>query len=454
VTAHAEAEAILDLPSAVTPFEEAFRAFDDGAGRSAPASIQSMREAAFDTFRRLGFPTTKNEDWHFTSVAPIVEHDYLYITTSSGDVLPKALAPFTFGHDDWHTLVFVNGRYAPELSNRRALPRGVRLLDLQSAWREAPELIGQLAQITSYDDRAFTALNTAFMHDGAVVCVARDVGVEQPIHLVFVTDAVAAKSMMHPRNLILVERNAKATVIESYVSLSDAVYFTNAVTEVAISEGATLHHYRMQREGMRAYHVGTVETHQARDSHYVSFALATGASLARTNVYTTLDGEGCGSTLNGLYMLDGEQHCDHQTMIVHAQPNCYSRELYKGVLDGQSHGVFNGKVYVDPIAQKTDGKQTNNTLLLSDKAQIDTKPQLEIFADDVKCTHGATVGRLDEQALFYMKSRGVSRELARQLLTYAFAADVLETIEQQSVRQELERMTLKRFTKGESIAEG
>src|SRR5690348_9567204 len=253
-----------------------------------------MREAAFETFRRQGFPTTKNEDWHFTSVAPIVEHDYLYITTSSGDVQPKALAPFTFGHDDWHTLVFVNGRYAPELSNARALPRGVRLLDLQTAWHDAPELVEQLAQITSYDDRAFTALNTAFMYDGAVVRVARGVKVEKPIHLIFVTDAVAAKSMMHPRNLIVVERHAKATVIESYVSLSDAVYFTNAVTEVAVGEGATLHHYKMQREGMRAYHVGTIDTHQGRDSHYVSFSLAMGGSLPGTNVNTTLDGAGCG----------------------------------------------------------------------------------------------------------------------------------------------------------------
>jgi Fe-S cluster assembly protein SufD len=236
-------------------------------------------------------------------------------------------------------------------------------------------------------------------------------------------------------------------VVESYVALTDATYFTNAVTEVALADGATLHHYKMQREGMRAFHVGTIETHQARDSHYVSFSFATGASLSRTNIYTTLDGSGCGATLNALYMLDGEQHCDHQTMIVHAQPNCYSRELYKGVLDARSHGVFNGKVYVFPEAQKTDGKQTNNTLLLSDKAQIDTKPQLEIFADDVKCTHGATVGRLDEMGLFYMKSRGIPRELARQLLTYAFAADVLETIEQDEVREGLETMALQRFTK-------
>jgi len=441
------AEATIDrVVTAATPFEDAFRALIEGDGAEAPSQIQSLRSAAFDAFRRLGFPTTKNEDWHFTSVAPIVEHDYLHITTPSGDVRRAALTPFLFGRSEWHTLVFVNGRYAAELSNTSGLPKGVKLLDLRRAWREAPQLTEQLGRITRYDDHAFTALNTAFMHDGAVLRVDADVEVEMPIHLLFVTDAVAAKSMMHPRNLIAVGRHAKATVIESYVSLSDAVYFTNAVTEVSVADGATLHHYKMQREGMRAFHVGTIETKQARDSHYISFSFATGGSLTRTNIYTSLDGEGCGATLNGLYMLDGEQHCDHQTMIEHTQPNCFSRELYKGVLDGQSHGVFNGKVYVDPIAQKTDGKQTNNTLLLSDKAQIDTKPQLEIFADDVKCTHGATVGRLDEQALFYMKSRGVSRQLARELLTYAFAADVLETIEQTSVREELERMTLRRFT--------
>jgi Fe-S cluster assembly protein SufD len=434
---------------AVTAFDEAFRALEEGDGTQAPPSVQSLRAAAFETFRRLGFPSTRNEDWHFTSVAPIAEHEFLHITSPSGDVPRAALTPFTFNRGEWHTLVFVNGRYAPELSNAAGLPSGVKLLDLRRAWEEAPDVVAQLGKITTYEDRAFTALNTAFMHDGAVVQIERDVTVDMPIHLLFVTDAVAAKSMMHPRNLIVVGRHAKATVIESYVSLSDAVYFTNAVTEVSVADGATLHHYKMQREGARAFHVGTIDTKQARDSHYISFSFATGGLLTRTNIYTSLDGAGCGATLNGLYMLDGEQHCDHQTMIEHAQPNCFSRELYKGVLDGQSHGVFNGKVYVDPIAQKTDGKQTNNTLLLSDKAQIDTKPQLEIFADDVKCTHGATVGRLDEQALFYMKSRGVGRELARRLLTYAFAADVLETIEQQSVREELERMTLRRFTRGE-----
>jgi Fe-S cluster assembly protein SufD len=221
------------------------------------------------------------------------------------------------------------------------------------------------------------------------------------------------------------------------------------VTEAVVEDGATLTHYKIQRESQRAYHVATVDVRQGRDSHFISFSFATGARLSRTNIYTVLEGPGCGATLNGLYMGSGEQHVDHQTRIEHAQPNCFSREVYKGILDGASHGVFNGKVYVHPIAQQTDGKQSNNNLLLSDKARVDTKPQLEIFADDVKCTHGATVGRIDEQALFYMKSRGVSRELARQLLTYAFAADVLEELEVEEVKDELERITLKRFTSEE-----
>jgi Fe-S cluster assembly protein SufD len=302
-----------------------------------------------------------------------------------------------------------------------------------------------LGSVASHQSHAFTALNAAFAQDGAVVRIARNVEVARPIHLLFVTDAAAARAMTHPRNLIIVERNATATVIETYASATDSIYFTNAVTEVTLGDGASLRHYKMQREAPRAYHVGTIEVEQRRDSHYVSFSLATGAELSRTNVYTTLDGEGSGATLNGLYMLDGEQHCDHQTQVIHAQPNTFSRELYKGILDGRSHGVFNGKVYVRPIAQKTDGKQTNKTLLLSDTAHVDTKPQLEIFADDVKCTHGSTVGQIDQAALFYLKSRGIANQLARRLLTYAFAADVLETLEVDAVREGLERATLERF---------
>jgi Fe-S cluster assembly protein SufD len=429
--------------SAAESYVSAFDALSNDA--PVPAAVQAARRAAFARFAALGFPTTKNEDWHFTSVSPIADKDFQLLTANSGDVQREDLAPFQFGATGWHSMVFVNGRFEAALSDLGALPKGVRVLDLASAWTELPELTARIGSITSAETAAFTALNTAFMYDGAMVEIGNDVEVDRPIHLVYVTDATAAKAMMHPRNLIVVGRNARATVIESYVSTSDAMYLVNAVTEVSVGDGATLRHYKVQREGARAFHVGTIEANQARDSHYVSFSLALGAELSRSNIYTTLDGEGGGATLNGLIMIDGEQVSDHQTQIVHAQPNCFSRELYKSVLDDRSHGVFNGKVYVHPIAQKTDGKQTNKTLLLSDAAHVDTKPQLEIFADDVKCTHGATIGQIDQTALFYLKSRGIDNALARRLLTYAFAADVLETIEVDEVRESLERMTLERF---------
>jgi len=429
------------MSSAAEPYVAAFDALTDSRGTP---QLAELRRAAFERFAALGFPTTKNEDWHFTSVAPIAEQEFTLLTAPSGAVRHEALAPFLFDASH-HVMTFVNGRFEPTLSNIGTLPDGVTLIDLASTWTSAPELAERIGRLTGYQNASFTALNTAFMQDGAVLAIAADVVVDAPIHLLFVTDATAAKGMIHPRNLIVVGRNAKAAVIESYVALSDAMYLTNAVTEVSMADGATLQHYKMQREAARAFHVGTIEVAQARDSHYVSFAFTMGALLSRSNVYTTLDGEGCGATLNGLVMLGDEQHADVQTQIIHAQPNCYSRELYKNVLDNRSHGVFNGKVYVHPIAQKTDGKQTNKTLLLSEGAHMDTKPQLEIFADDVKCTHGATIGQIDATALFYLKSRGVSEGLARQLLTYAFAADVLETIELDAVRESLERMTLERF---------
>jgi Fe-S cluster assembly protein SufD len=427
--------------------ESTFAAAFDEITREAPVpdQIQSLRQAGYDRFTSLGFPTTKNEDWHYTSVSPIAEEEFTLLTARTDDAQASQLDPYYFRDQQWPTVVFVNGRFSPQLSSLKSVPNGVRIETLADSWT-SKKVSDNLGHVATTDNYAFTALNTALMYDGALIEIAKDAEVPGAIHLLYVTDATAAKGQMHPRTVIVAGKHSKATVIESYVSLSDAKYFTNAVTEVSVAEGANLSHYKIQREGLRAYHVGTIEVRQARDSHYQSFSLATGAELSRTNVYTTLDGENCGATLNGLYMLNGEQHGDHQTQIIHAQPNCFSRELYKGVLDGRSHGVFNGKVYVHPIAQKTDGKQTNKTLLLSDAAKADTKPQLEIFADDVKCTHGATIGQIDQQALFYMKSRGIDKTMATKLLTYAFAADVIETIELEPLRHELERLTLERFT--------
>ncbi len=432
-----------------------FGRFEARVGADSPQWLREARRHALERFRTLGYPTTRNEDWHFTTAAPIAEHEWHITEAPGGEVKVGDLEPFQFAEKSWPTLVFVNGRFSEGLSTFSTLPEGVRVMELARAWKEEPALLERyLTKVAGHENAAFTALNTAFMLDGAVVHVAAGAALETPLHLLFVSDAYAAKTVAYPRTLIVAERNANATIIESYVALGDSRYFTNAVTEVVLEDGAQVRHYRIQRESERAFHVGTTDVRQARGSLYKSFSFATGARLSRINVYTKLLGEGSEVWLDGLYMVDGEQHVDHQTRIEHLQPNCASHEVYKGVLDGMSHGVFNGQVFVDPIAQKTDGKQTNNNLLLSDHARIDTKPQLEIFADDVKCTHGATVGRIDEMALFYMKSRGIGATLARELLTYAFAADVIERIELDAVRTGLEALTLRRFTREETLIPG
>ena len=412
-----------------------------------PAWLADVRERALASFQAAGYPTTKNEDWHFTNPSAIAEATFEPMRPPSNAVSAEHLSQWLFG-ESWPRLVFVNGRFVPQFSRTEGLD-GIKVMSLAVAYREEPSLLERhLTRQADTSDPAqvFSAINTALMHDGAVIHVQRGASSTAPIHLLFLTDPSAGGGACHPRVLVVAEPQSQAMIIEQYASAGGTRYFTNAVTEAWIGDGATVSLFRLQQEARDAFHVGTTAVRQERDSHFVSFSFATGADLSRVNVYSELQGEGCGATLNGLYMLDGSQHCDHQTRIEHAAPNCYSRELYKGILDGTSHGVFNGKVYVHPEAQKTDGKQTNNTLLLSDRARIDTKPQLEIFADDVKCTHGATVGRIDETALFYMKSRGIPNNEARKLLTYAFAAEVLETIPVDALRDGLERLTLERFT--------
>jgi Fe-S cluster assembly protein SufD len=299
-----------------------------------------------------------------------------------------------------------------------------------------------LAQYASYRGHAFTALNTAFLEDGAFVSIARGKVVEEPIHLLFLSTTHGEGAVCHPRSLILAGEGSQATVIESYVGTGDDVYFTNAVTEIVAGPAAVVDHYKLQRESEEAFHVATLQVQQARNSTLSSHAVTLGGALVRNEVNAVLDDEGCTCTLNGLYLAAGRQHVDNHTVIDHARPRCTSHELYKGILDGQAHGVFNGKIYVRQDAQKTDAKQTNQTLLLSEDATINTKPQLEIYADDVKCTHGATVGQLDDEALFYLRTRGIDKEAARHLLTYAFANDVISRVKVAPVRAHLEEFFL------------
>ncbi len=439
------------MSSSTEAYEQAFGALRASGGTG---WLPALRREAMDRFSALGFPTTRNEDWHFTSVTPIAEKVFKIAPTRTGPATlsPADITALVIGDPDWHRLVFVNGRFEASLSAFAGLPAEVRVTTLAEALKESPEFVAEhLGKLASGEGQTFTAFNTAFAQDGVVIHVPGGEVVEAPVHIVHIADSHAAGVGIHPRLLVVVEPLAQITIVESYACAGpmSGGYLTNAVAEIEIGNGARVDHYKIQRESTDAFHVGTTQVRQGRDSMYHSFSYAAGAAISRTNVYTQLAGENAEARLNGLYLIDGAQHADHQTFVEHLAPACASRELYKGILDGGSHGVFNGKVYVDPIAQKTDGKQTNHALLLSDHARIDTKPQLEIFADDVKCTHGATVGRLDEGALFYMKSRGLGAENARALLTYAFAAEVLETIEVDALREGLEALAFARFTQSE-----
>jgi Fe-S cluster assembly protein SufD len=429
------------------PYVEAFERSTRNGGGKGPAELVARRREAFDRFVARGFPTTKDEDWRFTPVAPIARGEWKLDGWTAGRLVTAAqLEPFRFGQPDWCTLVFVDGQFRAELSHRPELPAGVRVEPFAEALARDPDFIQRsFARVAEPDSTPFSALNAALAHDGAVIRVAAGTDLAEPVHLLHVTTPEAAGAALQTRTILAVEQGARAQFVESFAALGDAASFTNAVTEVTVGENAWVEHSRIQRESESAYHIGLTEIAQARDSHYRSFTLSMGGALARHDLRARLDDENVECLLYGLYLGRGDQLVDNHTVIRHEHPNCRSWEVYKGILDDRSHAVFNGKVFVTPEAQKTDAKQTNRNLLLSDSARVDTKPQLEIFADDVKCTHGATVGRLDEIAFFYMQSRGIPRDVAQQLLIYAFAAEVVAEVASLPVREALDRLVHQRL---------
>jgi len=428
---------------AVARLVAAYRAFAANGASSAPAWLKDLREGAIARFDALGFPTTKQEAWRFTNVAALTETAFDLAHPASRIPQLAEIQPFLLG--DGPRLVFVNGFLVRSLST--PLSDGVRLDGLAQALVDTPDLVRQhLSKYAAFTDRPFAALNTAFVHDGAFVYVPAKVTIEEPIQLLFLTTPVDGERVVaHPRNLIVLEREARATVVETYASLEDGVYWTNAVTEVVVGDGARVDCYRVQRESDQAYHVAVTDVHQGRDTTVNVHAVAFGAALARHDLRGTLAGPGGYLILNGLYVLDGEQHADHHTAIDHAAPHCESHEYFNGVLDGRSRGIFNGRIIVRPGAQKTDSKQTNNNLLLSGEAHADSQPQLEIYADDVKCTHGSTVGPLDPKALFYLRSRGIGEVDARRLMTYGFAAEILNRMDVAPLRAQLDEIVRARL---------
>ncbi len=406
------------------------------------------RRKAIKLFGELGFPNTRQEEWRFTNVAPIARTAFRLAAPGRNGLTVAEISNYTFGEADCPQLVFVNGRFSGPLSTLKSIPKGVRISSLASALESDRELVEtHLARHADFEHSSFAALNTAFMADGAFVYVPPGMLLKNIVHLLYISTRRPETAVSYPRNLIVAGEGSKMSLVESYVGLGKGLYLTNAVTEIVAGRNCVVDHYKLQRESGDAFHIGRLQVVQQRDSSFTSHSLSLGGSLTRNEVNVRLDAEGAECGLNGLYVTRGSQHVDNHTTIDHAKPHCNSRELYKGILDGSSTGVFNGKIIVRKDAQKTNAKQTNKNLLLSENALVNSTPQLEIFADDVKCTHGATIGQLDEDGLFYLRSRGIDAASARTLLTYAFATEILSAVKVKPIQCQIDLVLLTRLSR-------
>ena len=411
------------------------------ASAASPDWLDRLRKSAIARFEKVGFPSRRAEAWRFTDVQPISRTAFEPAAEVPQKQAAELVQKFSFRASGAIELVLVNGRLHPELSQIGRLPRGVRVMSLREAITSESAVVEKyLARLAAIEKNPFVALNTGFISDGAFILLPTGVTIEQPIHILALSVSGEAPGVSHPRVLVVAEDRVTATVLETYAGdVSDTgVYFTNAVTEIICGAECNIDHCRLQQESLAAYHVSTFQVQLGRATNFVSHACTTGARLARNDLNCIMNGEGAYATLNGLVLIDGQQHCDNHTLLHHEKANCPSHELYKHVLDGKASAVFKGQIFVQKDAQKTDSKQTNKTLLLSDDAVMNSQPALEIYADDVKCTHGSTTGPVDEDMVFYLRTRGIGLESARHLLTYAFAADVTRRIKVEPVRIRIE----------------
>ena len=419
-----------------------------------PPWVASARKSAFARFEALGFPTVQDEDWRFTNVAPIGRLPFrpVFELTQNG-LTAESLKRFAFTGLEGSRLVFIDGHFAPGLSAIPPRTERVRVCSLREALARNPAWVEpHLFRGADNDPNAFTALNTAFFLDGAFILVPAGQAVANPVHLLFVATGKENGATSHPRNLIVAERDSRLTVIESYVSLTDAACLTNTVTELLVGDHAGVEHLKLQDEGMQSFHVAHLAAWFGRSSRVISHSFALGARLSRTGIRAHLAGPDLECVLNGLYLTKGQQLADHHMVVEHAQPHCASHEYFNGILDDQSKGVFHGRILVQAAAQQTDAKQTNKNLLLSDDATVNSKPQLEIYADDVRCTHGATVGQMDEDAIFYLRTRGIGLETARRMLMHAFAGEIIDRVRCVPAREELDRLVWHRLEQNPHLA--
>jgi len=422
-------------PTTIHSFPEQFAEASAGLIGSGLAWLDERRQTGIAQFNDLGLPTTKLEAWKYTHLRSLDEAKFRSARAEDADATVDLIPSLLPAGPVRPRLVFVNGFLRRDLSAADGLPEGVHVECMAEALERDPDWVAQhIGAAIEAEDNALLALNTALMDSGVIIRVGAGVAVEQPIELVFMTGLTESPVAYHPRNLIVMEEGSEATLINHYAGAGTGAYFTNTATEITIEDGATLHHYRIQEENRDATHIAGEHVRIARDATYDSFGLAVGGRMSRTEVFARLEGEGGHCRLSGAYMMRGREHCDNTTLIEHLVPNTSCREVFMGVLNDEARAVFQGRIVVHPDAQGTDGHQLSRALLLSDGAEMDTKPELEIYADDVKCSHGATTGQLDETSLFYLRSRGIPEALARNLLVQSFLGEALSEIARDDVR--------------------
>lgn len=424
-----------------------FKDFENSLNGESLKPIHQLRKEAIEKFSQLSFPTTHDEDWRFTNISPLLKLNFNPSDRKDG-INKNIIKEFLFKGLNCRLLVFINGHFAKELSHIKDLPAGVKAGSLyEEILNDSPIVKKHLGKYANHKEQIFTALSTAFTTDGAFIYVPDGKIIEEPFHFLFINGSKDEQILSQPRNLFITGKNSQASIIEHYVSLGSETYFTNVVTEIATGENSVVNHIKLQEESLKSFHISRIDVGQERGSNFTSHSISFGGEIARNDVRSIFNDQGSECTLNGLFLLKDNQLYDSHTMIDHAKPYCNSHENYKGILDDKSRGVFNGKIMVRQDAQKTNAFQENKNIILSGDALVNTKPQLEIFADDVKCSHGATVGQLDKDALFYLKSRGIGEEKARTILIHAFASDVVRSIKIEAVRNYLEKILDERFNK-------
>ncbi len=421
-----------------------FKEFESSLNGESKSPVHEIRKNAIVKLDEMDFPTIKNEEWKYTNIDPVL--NYKFTRPANGPDLGKEdIAKFFIKDTDIHLVVLVNGIFSKELSSIGELPKGVKIASLAEMLKCDPGLVlkylGKYVEL----DNGFIALSTAFTTDGVFIYVPNNTIVDKQVHLMNITGNGSENILSQPRNLVIAGKNSVLRLIESYNSISVSANLTNVISEVVLDENSNVEIYRIQDENINNYHINRTQIEQQRNSVFTTYTTSLGGAITRNDMHTVLDDENCTANLYGLYIIDGSQHVDNHTLIDHAKPHCQSNELYKGVLNDKSRGVFNGKVFVRKDAQKTNAYQSNKAILLSKEAKIDTKPQLEIYADDVKCSHGAAIGQLDEESVFYLRSRGIGEEKARAVLIRAFANDVFDLIEDEALHNHLNELVFKKL---------